>query len=160
MQIAKNLVVGFDYKLTADDGQQIDSSEGHEPLFYLHGADNIVPGLERELEGKKVGDEFSVVVSPKDGYGERDENLEQEVPRENFEGIDDLELGMLLQTDSEHGPSVVTVVGIADDVVTIDANHALAGMNLNFDIVVREVREATEEEIDHGHVHGPGGHEH
>jgi FKBP-type peptidyl-prolyl cis-trans isomerase SlyD len=160
MQIAKNSVVGFDYTLKDDDGKVIDSSEGHEPLLYLHGAEGIIPGLERELEGKKVGDELKVSVSPADGYGERSDELEQEVPRENFAGIDDLELGMQLQTDSETGPTVVTVVAIADDVVTIDGNHPLAGVNLHFEVAIREIREATEDEISHGHIHGPGGHEH
>ena len=157
MQIAKNSVVAIDYNLTNDAGEVLDTSEGHEPLAYLHGVGGIIPGLERELEGKQVGDQLQVSVKPEDGYGERDDALEQEVPRDQFEGEDDLALGMQFQVDSEAGPTVVTVIEIDDDVVTIDGNHPMAGINLNFDVTVREVREATSDELSHGHVHGMGG---
>ena len=157
MQITKNTVVAIDYKLTNDEGEVLDTSEGHEPLAYLHGVGGIIPGLERELEGKQVGDQLQVSVKPEDGYGERLDSLEQEVPRDQFEGAEDLALGMQFQVDSEAGPTVVTVIEIDDDAVTIDGNHPMAGINLNFDVTIREVREATADELSHGHVHGMGG---
>ncbi len=160
MQITKNAVVAIDYQLTSDEGEVLDTSEGHEPLAYLHGAGGIIPGLERELEGKQVGDQFQVAIAPADAYGERNDALEQEVPRDQFEGDEDLTLGMQFQVDSEAEPMVVTVIEIDDDVVTIDGNHPMAGINLNFDVTVREVREATSDELSHGHVHGMGGCEH
>ena len=160
MQIAENAVVTIDYTLTDDDGQVLDSSEGREPLLYLHGTGGIIPGLEQELDGKQVGDQLQVAVAPEDGYGERNEALRQDVERDQFAGIDDLDLGMQFRVDSDAGPMVVTVVEIAEGVVTIDGNHPLAGVNLNFAVTVREVRAATEEELAHGHTHGPCGHSH
>ncbi len=160
MQIAKDTVVSIDYTLTDDEGQVLDSSEGQTPLSYLHGSGEIIPGLERELDGKRVGDQLQIVVAPEDGYGERNDDLQQEVPREQFDEIEDLDLGMQFQVESSDGPLVITIVAIADDIVTVDGNHPLAGVNLNFDITVREVREATPEELAHGHVHGPDGHAH
>lgn len=160
MQITKNAVVAIDYQLTSDEGEVLDTSEGHEPLTYLHGVGGIIPGLERELEGKQVGDQFQVAITPADAYGERNEALEQEVPRDQFEGEEDLALGMQFQVESEDGPMVVTVIEIDDDVVTIDGNHPMAGINLHFDVTIREVREATSDELSHGHVHGTGGCEH
>ena len=160
MRIAKDTVVAIDYKLTDDDGQVLDSSEAGQPLSYLHGAGGIIPGLERELDGKEVGDQLQVTLAPADGYGERNEALRQEVSRDQFEGIEELALGMQFRVDSSAGPMVITIVQIADDVVTIDGNHPLAGVNLNFDVTVQEVRAATDEELQHGHAHGPGGHSH
>ncbi len=160
MQIAKNKVVKIDYTLTDDDGEIIDTSEGHDPLEYLHGVGGIIPGLELALEGKAVGDAFKISVQPDDAYGEHDAGLMHEVDRSQFDGIDDLELGMQFQVDTDDGPMVVTVVDITDDKVTIDGNHELAGVPLNFDIAVRDIRDATQEEIDHGHAHGEGCHEH
>ena len=116
--------------------------------------------MESVLEGKSVGDQFNVSVQPEDAYGDHNEDLLHSVERSQFEGIDDLELGMQFQVDTDDGPMVVTVVEITDDKVTIDGNHELAGVPLNFDVTVRDVREATPEEIDHGHAHGDGGHEH
>ena len=160
MSVTKNKVVAFDYTLTSDDGQTVDSSEGRDLLYYLHGAGNIIGGLEQALEGKSVGEQFQVSIAPADGYGERNDALRKTVPREDFQGVEDLALGMQFRVDSNVGESVVTVVEITDDSVTIDGNHSLAGMTLNFDITVREVRDATEEELTHSHVHGPDGHEH
>lgn len=153
MRIAENTVVGFDYTLTDDAGQVLDSSEGRGPLWYLHGSGGIIPGLERELAGKEAGDQLQVALAPEDAYGERNEALRQEVPREQFAGIEDLQVGMQFRVDSNAGPVVITVVDIADDVVTVDGNHPLAGVNLNFDLTIREVRQATEEELTHGHAH-------
>lgn len=160
MRIAKNSVVTIDYTLTDDDGHVLDSSEGDDPLSYLHGVGGLIPGLERELDGREAADQFEVAVAPEDGYGERDEALRQDVPRDQFEGMEDLELGMQFRVDSDTGPMVITIVEIDGDIISIDGNHPLAGVNLNFAVTVREVREATEEELEHGHAHGPGGHEH
>ncbi len=158
MRIAKNTVVAIDYKLTNDDGELLDTSEGNEPLSYLHGVGEIIPGLERELDGKEAGDRLQVAVAAEEGYGQRDEQLKQKVERDQFEDVDELEVGMQFQVESDGDPEVVTVVQIADDIITVDGNHPFAGVKLNFDVTVREVREATEEELAHGHAHGPDGH--
>ena len=160
MQIAKNTVVAIDYVLKDDNGQVLDSSADRTPLSYLHGASAIIPGLERALDGKQAGDQFEVSVAAEDAYGERNEALQQDVPREQFAGVEDLEVGMQFRVDSSSGPMVITIVRIADEVVTVDGNHPLAGVNLNFAVTVREVRQATEEEVAHGHAHGPDGHAH
>jgi FKBP-type peptidyl-prolyl cis-trans isomerase SlyD len=158
MQISKNSVVSIEYTLTDDSGNVLDSSEGRGPLSYLHGSGGIIPGLENQLAGKQAGDQLTVAVAPEDGYGVRNEALRQEVPREQFDGIEGLEVGMRFRVDSDAGPIVITVTDIGDDNVTVDGNHPLAGVKLNFDVTVREVREATAEELEHGHVHGPDGH--
>ncbi len=160
MPIEANSAVAIDYTLTDDEGAVIDTSEGSTPLWYLHGHENIVPGLERELTGKEVGDRLQVAITPADGYGERDEELEQQVDREQFADFEDLHEGMQFQVESDDGPLVFTVVEIGDELVTVDGNHPLAGASLNFDVTVREIRAATAEELEHGHVHEPGGHEH
>lgn len=160
MQISANKVVSIDYTLTDDSGAVIDTSEGRGPLAYLQGHGNIIPGLESALEGKSAGDALQVSVAPADGYGERDDTLSQEVPRQMFENADEIQVGMQFQTASEHGMHIVTVTAIDTDNVTVDANHPLAGQTLNFDVKVVEVRDASEEELEHGHVHGPEGHDH
>lgn len=160
MQIAERCVATFHYTLTDDSGAVIDSSDGREPLAYLHGAGNIVPGLERALSGRKVGDSFTVDVVPEEGYGVRHESLIQVVPRSVFQGIDTLEVGMQFQASSNQGPMSVIISGIAGDEVTVDGNHPLAGQTLHFAVDVTEVRAATDEEAEHGHVHGAHGHEH
>lgn len=158
MQVAKNKVVSIDYTLKDDAGEVIDSSEGFEPLFYLHGFDNIVSGLEKALDGKQAGDQVQVSVSPVEGYGERDDSLQQVVPKEAFQGIEDLEVGMQFRAESDEGHQIVTIMAIDGDEVTVDGNHPLAGETLNFDVTIVEVRDATADELEHGHVHGPGGH--
>ncbi|MEJ2644706.1 MAG: peptidylprolyl isomerase [Gammaproteobacteria bacterium] len=161
MEVAKHKVVLIDYTLTDAEGTVLDSSQGSEPLAYIHGIGNIIPGLEEALEGKSAGDALQVSVPPAQAYGERDNALTQAVPRDRFEGADEVKVGMQFHTMSEGGAQqVVTVIDVADDNVTIDANHPLAGVTLNFDVNVVEVRDATEEELAHGHVHGPGGHDH
>jgi FKBP-type peptidyl-prolyl cis-trans isomerase SlyD len=160
MQISANKVVAIDYTLTGSDGAVIDSSEGRGPLAYLQGHNNIIPGLEDALEGKSVGDSLNVVVEAKDGYGERSDELTHNVPRNMFEDGTEIEVGMQFQTMTEHGPHIVTVISVDDENVTVDANHPLAGQTLNFDVSVVEVRDATAEELEHGHVHGPEGHDH
>ncbi|MGQ7248181.1 FKBP-type peptidyl-prolyl cis-trans isomerase [Halomonas sp. V046] len=160
MQIAQNSVVAFHYTLTNDAGEVLDSSEGREPLTYLHGAGNIIPGLEKELEGKAAGDKVEAKVAPAEGYGELQEQLVQEVPRDAFQGVEGIEPGMQFQAQTEGGPLMVTVTKVEGDTVTVDGNHPLAGQHLNFDVEIAEVREASQEEVEHGHVHGEGGHEH
>ena len=153
MQIAKHKVVSIDYTLTDDEGALIDSSDGHEPLQYLHGVGGIIPGLEHALEGLSVGAEFAVVIAPADAYGELEEGMRSEVPRTHFDGVDDLELGMQFRVPTDEGNhQVVTVVEISDEVVTIDGNHPLAGVTLNFEVAVRDVRDATQDEIKQGHA--------
>ena len=160
MQIALNCVAYFHYTLTDDSGKVIDSSAVGEPLAYLHGAGNIVPGLEKALEGRQAGAKLSVKVVPEQGYGVRDEALVQEVPRRSFQGVKDLKAGMRFHAQSAQGPVAVMVTHARGDMITIDSNHALAGVTLNFDVEVTKVREATSEELMHGHVHGAGGHHH
>lgn len=160
MQIAKHKVVSIDYTLTNDAGDVVDSSAGGEPLVYLHGMHNIISGLENALEGKSAGDTLQVTIAPKDGYGERVDAMVQTVPRELFQGVDQLEVGMQFQANTDSGVQVVTITAVEGDEVTVDGNHPLAGENLNFDVTVVDVRDASDEEIEHGHVHGPGGHQH
>jgi len=161
MKITKNKVVGIDYTLKDNDGEVLDSSEEGHPLYYLHGAGNLIPGLENSLEGKSAGEHLQVTVQPAEGYGERDETLRQQVPRDRFRGVDELQIGMRFRVAGHDGEQlVVSVVEIADDNVTIDGNHSLAGVTLNFDVTVREVRDATKDELAHSHAHGPGGHHH
>lgn len=160
MQVQKNKVVAIDYKLTDASGKMIDSSENQGPLYYIQGIGNLIPGLESALEGKKAGDSLKVKIDAKDGYGERNDSLCQEVPRAQFESTEGLEVGMQFEVETEQGEIVVAVTKIEGDTVTVDGNHPLAGMELHFDVTVKEIREASAEELAHGHVHGPGGHHH
>lgn len=160
MKVAENAVVVIDYTLTDNDGEVIDSSEGAGPLAYLHGMGNIIAGLEEALLGKQAGDEVKASIEPAKAYGERHEDMKQEVPRELFGGIENIEVGMQFQSETDDGPIMVTVVAIEEDMITVDGNHPLAGVHLNFDVKIREVREASAEELEHGHVHGDGGHHH
>ncbi|MGD8710851.1 MAG: peptidylprolyl isomerase [Ectothiorhodospiraceae bacterium] len=153
MQIAKDKVVAINYTLRDTEGGVIDASPEGQPLEYIHGAGNIIPGLEKALEGKEQGDDVSVTVPPEEAYGERNEQLQQEVPRNLFEGVDKVEPGMRFQAQTEGGVQVVTVAAVEEDKVTVDANHPLAGQTLSFDVTVANVREATDEELAHGHVH-------
>ena len=158
MTIKENSAVSFHYTLTDDDGQTLDSSAGKDPLAYLHGAGNIIPGLESALEGKAVGDAMVVAVTAAEGYGEVQQELIQEVPRDAFQGVDSIEVGMQFEAQTGQGGNVpVTVTAVTDEVVTVDGNHPLAGKNLNFDVSIEDVREATEEQLEQGHVNGAGG---
>jgi FKBP-type peptidyl-prolyl cis-trans isomerase SlyD len=160
MAITQDSVVTIHYTLRDDEGQVIDSSSSGEPLAYLHGHGNLVPGLERELTGKNTGDKLSVKVSPTDGYGEFDKALVQRVPRRALKGLKNINVGMRLHAQTPQGPQAVTVTQIVGDMVTLDGNHPLADQTLHFDVQVVGVREATTEELEHGHVHGAGGHHH
>ncbi|WP_405492110.1 peptidylprolyl isomerase [Nocardia sp. NBC_00511] len=155
MSIAADKVVSIDYTLTDDDGDVLDTSVGDEPLVYLHGAENIVPGLERALEGKTTGDELVVIVEPEDGYGEYDAELVSTVALEMFEGVDEIEPGMEFHAEAPDGESqIVTVRQVDGSEVTIDANHPLAGQRLHFKVKVVDIRDASDEELVHGHPHG------
>ena len=156
MQITKHKVASIHYTLTDNSGNILDSSSGREPLHYIQGIGNLILGMEEGLEGKQKGDKFQIKVSPEKGYGVKDPAMLQQVPIAAFGG-QAVSKGMKFQTNQGH---VVTVTEVTTDTVTVDANHELAGVELNFDVEVMEVRNATEEEIAHGHVHGPGGHHH
>ncbi len=158
--IADNKVVTLDYTVKDTDGQLIDSSEGAAPLVYLHGAQNIIPGLESALAGMSSGETFEVTVEPKDGYGERNDELIQEVPRDAFEGVESVEPGMVFSVQTQNGPMQLMVTGVEGDQVTVDPNHPLSGKTLHFTGSVKDVRDASAEELEHGHVHGEGGHHH
>jgi len=160
MLIAENCVVSIYYELTNDAGEVIDASTEGEPLTYLHGAHNIIPGLENQLLGKQAGDKLKVTVQPEDGYGEHSANLVQEVPRDAFPEPDSLEVGMRFNAQSESGEMSVVISAVGTDTVTVDANHPLAGQVLHFDVIIDEVRAASAEELAHGHVHGAHGHHH
>lgn len=160
MQVAENCVVLIHYTLSNGLGEVLDTSDGGEPLAYLHGAGNIIPGLENALLGRQAGDKLKVEVAPADGYGDRDEKLVQDVPRRAFQGIRDIQPGMSFTAQGPNGPTRVVVKRVVSDIVTVDGNHPLAGVPLSFEVEVTEVRQATEEELAHGHVHGAGGHHH
>ena len=160
MQIGERTVATFHYTLTDASGKVIDSSVGGEPLAYLHGAGNIVPGLERELAGRSEGDKLEVTVQPEDAYGMPNPAMVQVVPRQAFQGVDDLEVGMQFQAQTPQGALPVVVSKVEGDEVTVDANHPLAGQVLHFAVEVTAVRDASVEELMHGHVHGEGGHHH
>lgn len=156
MQISKNKVVSIAYTLTNEDGDVIDECSAEAPLSYLHGAENLIPGLENELNGRSADEKFKIAVAPEDGFGNRTEELVSTFARSEFEGIEEVEIGMMLELDLGEGDDLlVRVTKIEEDAITVDGNHELADMNLNFDVTVCEVREATDDEIEHQHVHGP-----
>lgn len=157
MQIADKMVVTLDYTLTDNAGNVIDKTDGSGDFAYLHGAGNIIPGLESELAGQAVGASLQVTVSPENGYGPRHDELKQDVPRAAFEGVESIEPGMQFQVQGPNGEAhIVVVTNVTDEQITVDGNHPLAGMELNFDVTIVDIREASEEELTHGHVHGPG----
>lgn len=161
MLIAANKAVSIDYTLKNDAGETLDSSQGGAPLVYLHGAGNIIGGLEKALEGKSVGDELNVSVEPADAYGEYSAELVANLNRSMFEGVDELEVGMQFHASGPDGSmQIVTIRDIDGDDVTVDGNHPLAGQRLNFEVKVVDVRDASAEEVAHGHIHGEGGHHH
>jgi FKBP-type peptidyl-prolyl cis-trans isomerase SlyD len=160
VQVAADKVVLIHYTLKDDGGEVIDSSDGGDPLAYIQGHGNLVPGLEKALEGKEKGNKVAVSIPPEEGYGKHDAKLIQRVPKRQLQGVGALSKGMQFQARTEDGVRVFTVTAIVGDMVTLDGNHPLADKTLNFDVEVVEVREATEEELEHGHVHGPGGHHH
>lgn len=160
MNVAKNVVVSIAYQVRTQDGVLVDEAPVNQPLEYLHGHNNLVIGLEKSLEGKAVGDKYEVRVKPEDGYGEYNENMVQRVPKEVFQGVDELVVGMRFLADTDIGPVPVVITEIDGDEVVVDGNHMLAGQDLLFTVEVVGTREATLEEIAHGHVHGAHGHHH
>ncbi len=160
MQIAERTVAMFHYTLKNANGEILDSSDGAEPLPYLHGAGNIVPGLEAQMLGKSAGDKFQAIVPPALGYGEHDQSKIQQIPKSVFPAGQPVEVGMQFGAQTPQGPLAITIAAIEGDMITIDGNHPLAGVTLHFDIEVVDVRDATLEENLHGHAHGTGEHHH
>jgi FKBP-type peptidyl-prolyl cis-trans isomerase SlyD len=156
MNVAKNRVITIDYTLTDDNNNIVDSTAGSESLDYLHGFGNIIPGLEEALEGKSPEDRFSVTIPAAQAYGERDDRLILDVPLDRFKEAGPVKKGMRFQVETSGGFQVVTVTRVVDQTVTIDGNHPLAGLDLTFDVTVNAIREASDEELAHGHVHSHG----
>jgi len=153
MQITDDKVVAFNYTLKNDEGQVLDTSDGKQPLAYLHGRKSIVPGLEAAMDGKESGESFNVAIEPEQAYGEHDPQMVQPVPRDRFQGVDEIQPGMQFQANTPAGPRTVTVTDVGEEEVTVDANHPLAGQTLHFDIDIVEVRDATAEELEQGQAH-------
>ena len=159
--VADKTVVTVHYTLKNSEGETLDSSEGDEPLTYLHGAGNIVPGLEKQLAGKAVGAKLSVVVQPADGYGLREGPEPHKVPLSSFPDDEEVEVGMEIVASGPNGEAFpLWVIDVGDDHAVLDHNHPLADVVLHFDVEVTEIRAASDEELAHGHPHGPGGHHH
>jgi len=160
MQIAEHKIVTLNYTLKDNSGTVIDESRDS-TFVYLHGASNIIPGLETALIGKTSGDQMNVTIAPEDAYGERDDDRIESVPRDMFPADTEIEPGMQFHAEGPEGHAItIVVVAVEEGQVKIDGNHPLAGVELNFDVEVMDVRDATAEEIEHGHVHGPEGHDH
>ena len=158
VKIENKRVVQIHYTLKDDQGEILDSSAGKSPLPYIHGIGALIPGLEKQLLGKQAGDKFTAIIAPAEGYGDYDNDQVFEVPVDGFQGDEEMEIGMQVQLDTENGPAIATITDIQGEVVTLDMNHPLAGVPLHFDVEVVEVREATQQELEHGHVHTPGHH--
>lgn len=159
MKIEKNRVVSFHYSVREAGGEELESSRGRDPIAFLYGHGGIIPGLEPAFEGKAAGDSFEVTVAPEQAYGARRENLTQRIPKKHF-GKAHLAPGATVVLQTNQGPRMVVVQKVGMSVVDVDLNHPMAGKTLQFAIDVAEVREASEEEIAHGHAHGAGGHAH
>jgi FKBP-type peptidyl-prolyl cis-trans isomerase SlyD len=162
MNIEKNKVALIHYTLKDESGEILDSSEGRDPLAFIQGIGNIIIGLEEKLEGKAVGDKIETVIGPDKAYGVRSEENVHKVPLASFQpdGDEKLEVGMQVRVETNQGVSLADVAAIEGEEVTLDLNHPLAGETLHFNVEVIDVRDATKEELDHGHAHGPGGHHH
>jgi FKBP-type peptidyl-prolyl cis-trans isomerase SlyD len=156
----KNKAVSFHYTLKNAEGEELESSRKKDPMTYLHGANNIIGGLEKAMEGHVVGDEFSVTLEPEDAYGVRNENNVQRVPLKRLKGVRKISRGQVLNLQTQQGPVQVTVLKVGRFNVDVDGNHPLAGVQLTFDVEITDIRDASEEEATHGHAHGPGGHQH
>ena len=155
-KISDGKAVHIDYTLKDDEGTLLDTTEEREPLAYLHGANNIIPGLEDALEEKETGDTVSVVIPPDEGYGERNDQLVINVDPSDFPDVSKVQLGTRVQLQTNNGVRLATVVGITDEAVTLDLNHPLAGKTLHFDVEVMDIQEASDEEVEHGHLHREG----
>jgi FKBP-type peptidyl-prolyl cis-trans isomerase SlyD len=157
MLIADKKVASFHYTLSNEQGEQIESSRERQPMSYLHGSRNIIPGLEKALTGKAAGDQFQVTIPPDEAYGERRTDQVQRIPAKHFRDAKKLQPGRRVSIQTRRGPVQATVVKVGRFNIDVDTNHPLAGQTLTFDVEVTEVRDASAEEISHGHVHGPGG---
>ena len=159
MEISKNKIASLSYTLKNDDGQILDQADKENPFLYMHGTGGIIKGLESALENKKVDENFNVIISPEDAYGEHDPALTEAVPRTMFEGISDENLvaGAQFHAQTAQGTQIITIADVEGDMVKIDANHPLAGQTLHFEVAVLDIRDASEDEIAHGHPHMPGG---
>jgi len=160
MQITADCVASFHYVLKEGDGTELESSAGAPPMTYLHGHDSLLPGLEEALAGKSVGDKFSVTLPPAKAFGELRDDSEQRVPISQLQGARKWKPGMQAVIHTAHGHQQVTVLKVGHTMATVDTNHPMAGKTLVFDVEVTEVRQASHEELSHGHAHGPGGHHH
>ncbi|MPS32728.1 MULTISPECIES: peptidylprolyl isomerase [unclassified Salinivibrio] len=163
MKIAKDVVVSLAYQVKNEDGALVDESTAQEPLQYLHGHRNLIVGLENALEGREKGESFDVTVGPDEAYGDYQEAMVQRVPANVFQGVDQVEVGMRFMAETDQGQIPVEVTEVDGEEVVVDANHMLAGQTLSFSVDVVDVREATEEEVSHGHIHQDGescGHDH
>lgn len=160
MTIAKHTVVTLNYTLKNGEGTVLDTSEGREPLIYLHGVGSLIPGLEKELEGKGKGEQVHAVIPPEEAYGTKRDDLMHVVSKDGFQGDEEMQVGMQVQLTTQQGPAIATIAAIEGNDVTLDLNHPLADVTLHFDVEIVDLRDASEEEISHGHVHGPGGHHH
>jgi FKBP-type peptidyl-prolyl cis-trans isomerase SlyD len=160
MKVENQKVVGMEYTLKNNQGEVLDTNAGEDLLQYIHGLGNIVPGLEKAMEGKTIGDTFEVEVKAVDGYGLHDPNLIRRVPRAKMKGLSDVKVGAMLQARGPEGEQIFTVTEVTDTDVKLDGNHPMAGQDLFFTIRVAEIRDATKDELDHGHAHGPGDHHH
>lgn len=153
MAISKNQVVTIDYTLKDTEGGVMDSSEGREPLSFIQGTGMVIPGIEDAVSDKKEGDNFQTTIEPSEGYGEYNDELIFDLPKERLQGLEDVQVGMHVQAETKEGTQILTVKEIHDDSIIFDANHPLAGQTLFFDITIKDVREATSEELEHGHIH-------
>ena len=160
MKIEQNKVGQIHYTLKNAQGDVLDTSEGHAPLSYLHGTGSLIPGMERALEGKEPGAKFKIVIPPAEAYGIKSDALISVVPLSNFPEKEQVQVGVQFRAGTSKGERIATIVHVEGDQVTVDFNHPLAGVELHFDVEIVDVREATDEEIAHGHVHGEGGHHH
>lgn len=156
MQVSAQKVVSIHYTLTDNDGTVLDSSSGREPLLYIHGLGHLIPGMEEGIEGRSAGEKLSLKIAPEKGYGVRNDEFVQQVPKTAF-GDQEIEPGMQFEAGTEEQRYIVTVTGVEGDMITVDGNHPLAGVELNFEVEVIAVRNATEDELAHGHVHGADG---
>ncbi len=160
MKVEQNSVVSIQYKLTNGGGELLDQSQAGQPLVYIQGLGHLIPGLESEIQGKEKGQKFQVTVTPEKGYGERNDQMIQTVPKTEFENADQIQQGMQFQVETPQGPMFFTAIDVKENDIVLDGNHPLAGETLHFDVEIEDIRSATKEELDHGHVHGPGGHDH
>jgi len=162
MTITKNSIATLHYTLKDDAGEVLDIADDNNPFLYMHGVGGMIPGLEKALENRAAGENVVVSVPPAEAYGERNPDLTQDVPREMFGEVDDddMKVGAQFQAQTDQGVEIITVAAIEGDTIKIDGNHPMAGETLHFDVNILDIRDATDEEISHGHPHGPGGHQH